>query len=220
MQGRQDYPNMLQALISSCNELSEGLMILDAQKGNFPIIEINDNFTTLTGYTQADVFKKNPIFLFGPGTNPNSLKKMRLCLYNKAAGSFNLLAYRKDGTTFWNRCSIMPIHYKFEGLKYFVCIIEDITTIIENVKTKSEVGAMVSVIHTMSDLVFNYMNYLQLFRMNIEDILQMEKSILTEFDINYITFLQKIKELNKLESYKELDIGDNFKLLDTETHQD
>ncbi len=97
-------------------------MITDAQQNT---IYANAAFTTITGFSQQEM---NCRVLQGPGTDPETLDRLRRTL---AAGDVfrgHLLNYRKNGTVFWNDLTISPLRDAGGLVTHFVSVQRDITT--------------------------------------------------------------------------------------------
>jgi PAS domain S-box-containing protein len=73
------------------------------------IVYVNGAFTTLTGYTAAEIIGKTLRILHGPHTEQGELDRMRRAL--QAGQSFlgEVLTYRKDGTTYVSEWQLTPI---------------------------------------------------------------------------------------------------------------
>lgn len=52
------------------------MCVADMRVDNHPIIYANDNFFVQTGYSPKEVIDRNCRFLQGPGTDPETVKRM------------------------------------------------------------------------------------------------------------------------------------------------
>ncbi len=75
-----------------------------------PIVWADDSFTALTGYPLDETLGRSHVFLHGPGTDEESVARMRARMHGDDATTNTLLLYRKGGTPFWDRVVIVPIH--------------------------------------------------------------------------------------------------------------
>ncbi|PJD96843.1 MAG: hypothetical protein CK426_01850 [Legionella sp.] len=91
------------------------------------IIYVNQSFTKLTGYTEAEVLGKTPRILQGEKTDKNTLKQIRIALEKKETIYVELLNYAKDQTEYWLAFTIIPIKNSKGKVKYFAAIESDIT---------------------------------------------------------------------------------------------
>jgi phosphoserine phosphatase RsbU/P len=89
---------------------AEGITIADARLPDQPLIYANAGFERLTGYSVAEVLGRNCRFLQGSATDLATLDELRTAIGQEREVTVQLLNYRKDGTPFWNRLSITPVH--------------------------------------------------------------------------------------------------------------
>lgn len=84
-------------------------IVITANAYDFPIVYVNAAFSSMTGYTTAEVLGKNCRFLQGPETEPEARKKLRDALRKAEPVSVTLMNYRKNGTPFYNEVTLSPI---------------------------------------------------------------------------------------------------------------
>ena len=106
---------------------AEGIVISDPNQADNPVIYVNDGFERLTGYSRQEVLGRNCRFLQGEGTDPTALQQIRDCIRERRDCLVELLNYRKDGSSFWNRLSIAPLCDDKGRLTHFVGVQSDIT---------------------------------------------------------------------------------------------
>jgi diguanylate cyclase (GGDEF)-like protein/PAS domain S-box-containing protein len=73
------------------------------------IVQANAAFTALTGYDAVEVHNSSPAFLVGPRTRRGGLENVRRARVEGRAATTELLAYRRDGRTFWNAVEVLPV---------------------------------------------------------------------------------------------------------------
>ena len=95
------------------------MLITDPHQPDNPIIFVNDAFLKLTGYAREDLMGKNCRFLQGPGTNRDDVTKIRNAIARRESLEIDLLNYRKDGSTFWNRLLVSPVFNRAGKLTHF-----------------------------------------------------------------------------------------------------
>jgi PAS domain S-box-containing protein len=95
------------------------MLITDPNQPDNPIVFLNDAFTKLTGYSREDVLGKNCRFLQGSGTNADDVTRVRNAIARREPIEIDLLNYRKDGSSFWNRLLISPVFDEAGALTYF-----------------------------------------------------------------------------------------------------
>ena len=202
--------------VSMINQIEEGILIVDATQKNLPIIFANKGFHKITGYESSDVIGKNPKFLIGPKTDIKNNNLIGDCIRKKKRGSFTVLNYKKDGSTFWNHFTIYPILNDQNNVTHWIGIERDITLILETTQDKSNNQSMVTTINTISDFINNFLNYLSYFKQNCESDPNVNKELLAEFDDVYEKFIKDIRLLYTAVKFKEKRISGNFSVLDLE----
>jgi len=95
-------------------------IVCDALQPDCPIIECNEPFLELTGYTRQEVVGRNCRFLAGPDTEPAARQAMRDGIAARRTVLIDLLNYRKDGTIFRNAVMIVPLFDEDGELRYFL----------------------------------------------------------------------------------------------------
>jgi phosphoserine phosphatase RsbU/P len=73
------------------------------------------------------VIGRNCRFLQGPLTDPDAVAAIRAALDRQRECVVEILNYRKDGTTFWNRLSITPVRDASGEVTHFIGIQSDVT---------------------------------------------------------------------------------------------
>jgi PAS domain S-box-containing protein len=106
---------------------AEGVTITDARLPDNPLIYANAGFERLTGYSAEDVLGRNCRFLQGPDTDRDTLERLRSAIRRRQSCTVQLLNYRKDGTTFWNRLSITPVRDASGEVTHFIGVQSDVT---------------------------------------------------------------------------------------------
>ena len=106
---------------------AEGITIADARLPDNPLIYANAGFERLTGYSADEVLGRNCRFLQGPGTDEATLDSLRAAISEQREITVQLLNYRKDGTTFWNRLSITPVRGTSGAVTHFIGVQSDVT---------------------------------------------------------------------------------------------
>ncbi|MFO7693319.1 MAG: SpoIIE family protein phosphatase [Vicinamibacterales bacterium] len=106
---------------------AEGVTIADARRPDRPLIYANEGFERMTGYAAADVMGRNCRFLQGPATDADDVAEIRSALAENRACVVEILNYRKDGTTFWNRLSITPVRNASGEVTHFIGVQSDVT---------------------------------------------------------------------------------------------
>ena len=84
---------------------AEGITISDPSLPDNPLIYVNSGFERITGYPAAAVLGKNCRFLQGPDTDPEAAAIIRQAVIEETECTVEILNYRRDGSSFWNRLS-------------------------------------------------------------------------------------------------------------------
>jgi two-component system CheB/CheR fusion protein len=92
-----------------------------------PMVFVNDAFCHLTGYTRAEMLGRNCRCMQGALTDPESVERLRNAVRDHLPLDVEIRNYRKDGTAFWNRLHLVPLHDADGTLSYFFASQIDVT---------------------------------------------------------------------------------------------
>lgn len=95
------------------------MVVSDPQLPDNPIVFANQAFLDQTGYTADEVIGRNCRFLQGPDTDRAGIAQIRAAIAAERELTIELLNYRRDGTTFWNRLLLSPITNDEGQLLYY-----------------------------------------------------------------------------------------------------
>ena len=85
-----------------------------------PIVECNDAFIALTGYTRDEIIGRNCRFMSGPGTEAALTEMIRQGIREQRPVLVDILNYKKDGTAFRNAVMVAPVFGIDGQLEYFL----------------------------------------------------------------------------------------------------
>jgi PAS domain S-box-containing protein len=109
------------------NSAPVGITIADATRDDEPLIYISDEFTDITGYSVAEALGQNCRFLQGAETQQEPVATMRAAIDAEEPVTVVLRNYRKDGSMFWNRVTIIPIRGKTGDVTHLLGYQEDVS---------------------------------------------------------------------------------------------
>lgn len=85
-----------------------------------PIVECNDAFVALTGFTREEIIGHNCRFLAGEATEPWLTEMLRSGIRRRQPVMVEILNYKKNGTPFRNAVMVAPIFDAAGDLEYFL----------------------------------------------------------------------------------------------------
>jgi phosphoserine phosphatase RsbU/P len=106
---------------------AEGVTIADARQPDRPLIYANQGFMRITGYSVSEVIGRNCRFLQGPDTDLRAAQDIREAIEAERECVVEILNYRKDGSSFWNRLSITPVRDESGRVSHFIGVQSDVT---------------------------------------------------------------------------------------------
>jgi len=114
-------------LVKAINESRDGVIIVDAEGPDNPVIYVNLGFEQITGYPGAEAIGKNLRFLYGNDNTQPGLDAVRRAISNGEGCLVTMSNYRKDGTMFWNELSISSVRNPAGKLTHFIGIQKDVS---------------------------------------------------------------------------------------------
>ena len=103
------------------------MTITDPRLPDNPLIYVNKQFETLTGYAQDEVLGRNCRFLQGEDGEQPNIDVLRDAIRAGRNTRVELRNYRKDGTMFWNELYLTAIYNDAGEVIYFFGVQNDIT---------------------------------------------------------------------------------------------
>lgn len=104
----------------------EGIIITDAQG---IIVEVNDTFLGLTGYSRNEVIGRNPRFLASGKQDQNFYKDLWRTLFEDGFWRGELLNKRKDGSFYVQQSSISAVRSPAGKITHFIGLSSDISAL-------------------------------------------------------------------------------------------
>lgn len=109
------------------DEAPIGITTSDPSRPDNPLIYVNDGFCELTGYPRDEILGRNCRFLQGDATREEPVARMRAAIDAQEPVTVDLRNYRKDGSMFWNRVTIVPIRTESGNLTNYLGYQQDVT---------------------------------------------------------------------------------------------
>ncbi|MCO6057992.1 EAL domain-containing protein [Pseudomonas sp. MOB-449] len=124
---RKASEKQLHLLKRSLEASYNGVVIVDAQGSDMPIIYVNPAFERITGYRTDEVLGRNCRFLQGAQRDPLRVEEIRRGLSLARDVHVVVRNFRSDGQPFWNDLYISPIFDDRGVITHFVGVQNDIT---------------------------------------------------------------------------------------------
>src|SRR5271163_458448 len=87
----------------------EGVVLIDAQGADHPVLYVNPAFEALTGYSAAELVGRNLRLLQADDREQDGRHRLREALSRGESCRVLLRNYRKDGGLFWNEMVVMSL---------------------------------------------------------------------------------------------------------------
>jgi diguanylate cyclase (GGDEF)-like protein/PAS domain S-box-containing protein len=110
-------PDMYRRLVESS---PEGVVLIDAQGSDHPVIYVNPAFEALTGYSAAELKGRNLRLLQADDREQDGRHRLRDALNRGETCRVLLRNYRKDGTLFWNELTVLPLRHADGCVTHYV----------------------------------------------------------------------------------------------------
>ena len=115
---------LLQQAIGSANV---GIVIATTHEPQLPLSLSNAAFQRMTGFTEAEALGKSAWFLEGKDTDQRASAEIRKAIQEQRDCQVTLLAYRKDGTTFWDDLALSAVRNKVGEVTHFLFFHTDVS---------------------------------------------------------------------------------------------
>jgi diguanylate cyclase (GGDEF)-like protein/PAS domain S-box-containing protein len=89
----------------------EGVVLIDAQGTDHPVVYVNPAFEAMTGYSAAELIGRNLRVLQADDREQDGRHRLRDALSRGETCRVLLRNYRKDGSLFWNEMTVMPLRH-------------------------------------------------------------------------------------------------------------
>ncbi|ELZ83848.1 PAS domain-containing protein [Haloferax sp. Atlit-4N] len=109
------------------DEAPVGITVADCSLPDRPLVYVNEAFEAMTGYSADAALGRNCRYLQGPNTDPERVAELRRAIEAEESASVELLNYRENGETFWNRVDVAPLSGPDGEVTHYVGFQTDIT---------------------------------------------------------------------------------------------
>lgn len=103
------------------------MIITNPRLPDNPVVFVNDAFCRLTNYAREEIIGRNCRFLQGEDTDPDTVARIGAAVRDVRSIEIDIRNYRKEGTPFWNRLLLAPVHDDAGQLAYFFASQVDVT---------------------------------------------------------------------------------------------
>ncbi len=103
------------------------MIVTNPRMADNPVVFANNAFCRLTGYAREEILGRNCRFLQGPETDPETIVRIRKAVQASRSIEVDIRNHRKDGTPFWNRLLMAPVHDAEGKLAFFFASQVDVT---------------------------------------------------------------------------------------------
>src|SRR5450755_4065088 len=110
-------PDLYRRLVESS---PEGVVLIDAQGSDHPVVYVNPAFEALTGYSAAELTGRNLRLLQADDREQDGRHRLRDALSRGEACRVLVRNYRKDGSLFWNEMTVLPLRDDSGRITHFV----------------------------------------------------------------------------------------------------
>lgn len=116
-------------MASALDALAEGVMVAEADldAAGSVIVYVNPAWERMTGYAAAEAVGASARLLHGPATSTRVLERVRDALETDGETTFEVVAYRRDGTAFNMAAHVSPLRDGNGRLTHLVAVQRDVS---------------------------------------------------------------------------------------------
>ena len=104
--------HIIQHLVGRLETESDSVVITNPLAPSGPIVYVTNAWQQMCGYTMSQAVGQNPRLTQGEGTDPETVKTMKLALTNEQPCRVRIVNYRGyNREPFWNCLSVHPIFF-------------------------------------------------------------------------------------------------------------
>ncbi|WP_336273434.1 bifunctional diguanylate cyclase/phosphodiesterase [Vreelandella indica] len=124
---RKASEHQLKLLERSVESSTNGVIIVDAQSSDLPMVYVNAAFERITGYSRSEALGRNCRFLQGEDTDPATIKLLREGVTEQHEVHVVIRNYRRDGSVFWNDLYISPVRDGTGDVTHYLGVQNDVS---------------------------------------------------------------------------------------------
>ena len=124
---RKASEHQLKLLERSVESSTNGVIIVDAQSSDLPMVYVNAAFERITGYARSEARGRNCRFLQGEDTDPATVKLLREGVTEQREVHVVIRNYRRDGSIFWNDLYISPVRDETGDVTHYLGVQNDVS---------------------------------------------------------------------------------------------
>ena len=135
-------PAMSALLVRAVDGGVGGVVVVDVQAEDHPLLYVNAAFEAMTGYPSAEVLGHNCRLLQGPETDRATVRTMSAAIRRGEQHRCVLRNHRKDGTLWWNELHLSPVRDERGRLTHYLGYQQDVTARIEAEERLAQVATL------------------------------------------------------------------------------
>lgn len=124
---RKASEHQLKLLERSVESSTNGVIIVDAQSSDLPMVYVNTAFERITGYSRDEALGRNCRFLQGEDTDPAAIKLLREGVAEQREVHVVMRNYRRNGAVFWNDLYISPVRDEMGLVTHYLGVQNDVS---------------------------------------------------------------------------------------------
>jgi len=115
----------MQMLCGVLEQIQQAVLVTDMSVAGLPITYCNTAMARLTGYERGEIRGRNCRFLQGPLTEAAAVRHMVDAIRTAACTTVALTNYRRDGSTFMNQVTLVPVLDSAGAYRYNIGLLAD-----------------------------------------------------------------------------------------------